>query len=407
MSIRATKPELEQLFKIVRLDQKRKARYLDKPHMWYKHKAQASEKMGLSRTTIDKYLDTYSAMPEKPKKTIPAYFVEWDETDCAKVVTNLYYDVKLKDLNKTGKRVYSILREAWKARGKKDPLTFDLQDFLYFFGSPENPPYADFVDPETGAVEFNTAVAVRVAMRQSKDSDIRGLIAAKDPRFQPVKREIGRKRHWYLGKDQIIRVSGCINEPDTLIFDYIGILTGSRGNATRKLKATDIHRAANTITVFEEKIAKRKGGLVDKKIFDFSMDLVMQYVMDFNLKGALFANSLQTYNNRLTQAGKEAEIEFEEPLTSHMLKHTCVTQMLLHDVPIDVVSEYTRTEPKTLMDFYRGGGEQRIDEHILCIAEKPINWLEWFKQIHPYFVDRYKRIKPLVQKVDGFKPIGA
>jgi hypothetical protein len=373
--------------------------------MWYKRKALAAEKMGLSRTTIDKYLTQYSVMPEKPKKTVPQYFKEWTETDCARVVRNLYYDVKLRDLNKTGKRVYSILREAWKARGRKDPLTFDVKDFLFFFGSPENPPYADFVDPETGKVEYNTAVALRVAMRQSKDPDIRGLIAAKDPRFEPVKREIGKRRHWYLNKDQIIRWTGSLNEPDTLIFTYIGILTGSRSNAIRKLKATDIHRAANTITVFEEKIAKRKGGLVDKKIFDFSMDFIMQYVMDFDIKGALFPSSLSAYNDRLTKAGKEAELELGIPTTSYILKHTCVTQMLLHDVPIDVVSEYTRVEPKTLIDFYRGGGEQRVNEHILCIAEKPINWLEWFKQIHPYFVERYKRIKPLVQKVDGFKPI--
>lgn len=126
--------------------------------------------------------------------------------------------------------------------------------------------------------------------------------------------------------------------------------------------------------------------------------------MDFDIKGALFPMSLADYNDRFTKAGEEAEIELGIPTTSYIFKHTCVTQMCLHDVPIDVVSEYTRVEPKTLIDFYRGGGEQRVNEHILCIVEKPINWLEWWKQIHPYFVARYNYLKQHFKKVDGFKP---
>jgi integrase len=408
--IRATKQELEKLFRILKLDPKKRERYPDKPELWFKGYSKASKELGRSRTTLYSWVRQYrniimeERVPEKPKKTIPQYFQEFDQTQCAETIRNLYYDPKTKDLNNTGKRIYSILREAWKVRGKKDPLTFDLNDFLFFFGSPKNPPYADFVDPQTGACEYNHAIALRFAMRLNKDADIRGLIAAKDPRFEAKKREKGLKRHKYLEKDEIIRVINCINEPDTLLFFYLGILTGSRGNALTKLKAEDIHRQANTITVFEEKIAKRKGGLVDKKLFDFSMSLIWQYIVDFDVKDRLFPTTLLTYNTRLHKAGQEADLPLEkQPLTSHTLKHTCVTQMCLHDVPLDVVSDYTRTEPQTLLDYYRGGGEQRIDQHILGIAERPISWRDWIREWHGYVVKRYEYIKQFAVKVNGFR----
>ena len=61
-------------------------------------------------------------------------------------------------------------------------------------------------------------------------------------------------------------------------------------------------------------------------------------------------------------------------MTTHILKHTCVTQMSLHGIDIDVISEYIGTDPKTLMDFYRGGGREKIRSQILDLPRKQETW---------------------------------
>lgn len=55
---------------------------------------------------------------------------------------------------------------------------------------------------------------------------------------------------------------------------------------------------------------------------------------------------------------------------SHMLKHTCITQMSLYNVDIDVISDYVGTDPDTIMKFYRGGGREKMRAQILGLERK-------------------------------------
>ena len=112
---------------------------------------------------------------------------------------------------------------------------------------------------------------------------------------------------------------------------------------------------------------------------------------------------MQSYNNRLKTASIEAGLPEPKYMTSHMLKHTCVTQMSLHGVDIDVISEYVGTDAATLMDFYRGGGREKIKAQILDLPRKQETWKAFILRLHPYFVARYNYLKPFAAKVDGIR----
>lgn len=358
--------------------------------MWYKRKAQAAAKMGLSRTTIDKYLDQYSMMPQKPKLTIPKYYAEWEQTECAQKIRERYWDRATDKLGSTGMWLNTYLRAAWKARGKKDPLTFDLEDFQFFFGTATQAPYPEFLDPQTNKIAFEKAVAVRFAMRMGKSRDL-----VNDPRFttRGLKREAGRKKHWYLEEDEIIRTVNCIKEADTLMFMYLDTLIGGRGGATLGLTVDRIHRKELFLMLYEPKVKRT----VEKDLFDFSLEFIWQYIIDYNIKDKLFPEDLKEYNKRLSQASKDAGLPEQKTITSHMFKHTCVTQMSLHGIDIDVISDYVGTDPKTLMDYYRGGGREKIRAQILDLPRRQETWKQFVQKIHPYFVARYDYLR-------GFKP---
>jgi integrase len=384
--------KLEQLFKIV---------HFDKASGKWKHKKEASEKLGLSRPTIDKWLAQYSqGMPEKPHKTEPKYFQEFAQTECAAKIKELYYDRQLQGLSATGQHIYGTLREAWRARIKKDPLTFDLEDFLFFFGTSTQAPYPSFVDPLTNKISFNRAVALRTAMRIGKARDL-----VNDPKFTTLglKREAGRRKAWYLEEEEIIKVVNCVNEPDTLMMFYLGLLLGGRFGALQGLRVGAIHRKEGFLTIFESKIAKRKGGIVEKDMFDFSLEFVWQYIIDFDIKERLFEWDIDEYNERFKRASNEAGLPKEKEMTSHMFKHTCITQMSLHDVDIDVISEYVKTDAATIMQFYRGGGREKIRAQILDLPRHQETWKQFVLRLHSYFVARYNHIKPYAKKVDGIK----
>ena len=398
MSLRISKEDLEKLFKIVRLDPKRKARYPDKPHMWYKYKAKASEAMGLSRTTIDKYLDQYPQLPEKPKKTIPKYYEEFEQTECAKRIKEIYWDRKENKLRRTGVIIYSILREAWRAKGKIDPLTFDLEDFLFFWGTSTQAPYPPFVDPLTNSIDFNKAIALRFAMRMGQARDL-----VNDPRFttKGLKREAGRKAFWYLEPHEIIQVVNSIKEIDTLMLMYSGILMGGRISALLPLTPDKIHRQIGIVEIYEIKIRQ----WVRKRFYEPEMSFLWQYIIDFNIQGKLFHWGELEYNRRFVKASQEAGLPASKRMTSHMLKHTCVTLMRLHGVELGTVSKFVDTDPKTLLDYYVGGTDQAIDEEIggIKATEKKKTWRELVVELTQYFKARYNYLKPYAQKVDGFR----
>lgn len=81
--------------------------------------------------------------------------------------------------------------------------------------------------------------------------------------------------------------------------------------------------------------------------------------------------------------------------------------MGLHGIDIDVICDYVGTDPKTVMEFYRGGGRQKVRTQILDLPSKPPKtWKQLWQELTPIFKARYEQIKGSFKPVDGIKPVG-
>jgi integrase len=408
---RVSQEQLKKLFDILKYDETTKS---------WKNISMAERQLGMSRPKIYRILKHYKERPEKPKKTTPAYFQEFEQTACSKKIVELTYDRNIKGLSSLGLNFKSVLREAWKARNKKDPLTFDLADYLFFWGTQSQAPYPSFVDPMTNKISFAKAVALRFSMRYGKARDL-----VDDPRFttKGLKRD-PQKKAFYLEEGEILGVVANLPCPDAVMLTYAGILMGGRfssfgGTNNRKtlgLKVGDIHRQALFLTLKEIKV----GETVEKDLFDFTLDFIWQYVIDYGIadvdpkiaansgaQGKLFSWDLKGYNKILSEASRKAGLPENKIMTSHMLKHTCITQMGLHGIDIDVISDYVGTDADTIMKFYRGGGRDKIRSQILNLPRKQETWKEFVQRIHPYFVEQYRTLRDRgTPTIFGAKPKG-
>ena len=412
MSIRIPRQKVEALFNI--LKKTRSGRW--------KNKTEASRKLGISRPTIDKILEMYpDGMPQKPKKMIPKYYADFDETEMAKKITNYYWDTARQGRSDRGEQVYSCAREASHIlavmkgqEGVQDLMYADENDYAVFWGTPDKSPHPDFVDPQTNKIYFGKASMLRMCMRLAGTQSSIGGNLIDDPRFdtRDLKRESGRHKKHYLTTEMIINVIGQIREVDTLILFFLGVLFGGRfsafaGKRTRLrkkmhvlggLKVEDIDYEAQIIELSEPKIKKTA---IEKDLpTPLVLELLTFYIKDFKIKGRLFKWTIGVYNNRLKKAGREANVPF--PLTTHKLKHTAITQMSLHGVDVDVIEDYVETDAKTIKDFYRGGGRKKIQQQIKGLKRKVVqSWSEYIEELMPYVLERYNYLKPFCVAEDG------
>lgn len=397
MSMIRIRPEkVEALYTIIKLDKGARKKYPDNPKKWWKNKAVASKTLGISRPTIDKIILIYpDGLPKKPKKMKPKYFDEFEKTKIWKKIKDFYWDHRLKGLTKRGDAVKTVAREMFRITKGKGFEYFDEDDLAIFWGTPDTPPHPDFVDPQTGKLAFAKASSIRMCMKLMK----RGHLVD-DPRFSTkgLKREAGRKKGWYLEMDHIIKVIGVIKEVDTLILFLLGILFGGRFNALQRIKVKDIDKEAEIIDVYESKVRRTvEKYLPSSKV----LELLTTYIDDFNIKDKLFRWSLHIYNYRLKVASKDAELPFL--MSSHILKHTAITQMSLHGVDVDVIEDYVGTEARTIRAFYRGGGDKKIKAQIRGEAFEYESWANFINRLMPYFFERYNYIKPMSISVDGIR----
>ena len=336
---------------------------------------------------------------------------QWETTTCFKaIVEKLPKTVKTvevaghKELRLTSKGMQynSPLYRVYMLEGKHDPLTFTLPIWLKYWGTqPKNEDscHPEFKDSETHRIQYAFAIAFRWAMKNSINPDVKDVIITGDGRFttDELKRKKGKHKGHYFSEEQCFMLPKAINRLDTLMLSYYGIIFGGRFEALNSLTPEKIDRVAHKLIVYESKISTE----VEKPIYEPETSFMWQYVVDqkIDMHKPLFGRSISQYNDELKATAKYFKqtnfpLSFL-PTTHTAFKHTCVTQMSLHGVRMDTISSYIHTDPNTLMEFYRGGSEEKIDEEIGGQAKerKAATWRTFVQTLTTAFNERYHELQ--------------
>jgi len=305
----------------------------------WKNISEASKRTGLSRPTIYSLLEEY---PEKPSKTKPKYV--------------------------------DVL-EGWKILNKKDPISWDKEDFTKIWNTDK------FISSEAGGFEEHYATSFHRLMRATERHDLLS-------KFVGHKRPPGGKKEWFLHDKENVDLCNNIEKPDVLVYDFAGQTWGARSSGMLATKVSDVHFEDHSITVYEPKTKQFVSKYPPIPFFK----LLAKYVKDFDLqpKDPLFPNSYGYYNDRLGKAGEKAGLK--KTVSTHILKHTFVSQGHRHNLSKETVIEMTGTEDRTLKKYYLSVSEKKIRHETQGIPLDTIPFYEWVAWLYPYFEQRYDEL---------------
>jgi len=351
----------------------------------WKGVVEACQALGVSRTTVWTALKLHEKEKLKPRALEPKYVEEFESSPIV-VDFKQKYKGKLKNFG----AYLSVGRNAWLHLNKKDPESWDEQDYLKLWN------WEGFRDETTGQIEFNDAVRLRKWMVHCKRFDL-----PKRDEFttKGLKKPKGAKKtHYIKTLDDMGRFINVIRYPDTLNLFEIGSQCGARFSSLKEIKPQDIDYSQNAINMYEPKVRK----YVIRKFNPCTLESLKKFIVDFDIKGdqRVFKRSIIEYNREFREAGKIVGIDFK--VTTHTaMKHTFVSQASAHDVSLEVVSEQCGTDPQTIREFYLGGLSKKMDAELLGVKEVKETWKEYIEKLHPFYVERYGQIKGAMTRVNG------
>jgi hypothetical protein len=345
----------------------------------WKGVSKAARVTKLHRDTVTRLLKDF---PTKPvKKIVPKYYEQFEETTGYK---RLEVELKHKPWFQDVKHV---VLEAFHFLGNKDPVYWTLEDVQKVRRD-----CLKLRSPDTNDIHPNNATELRRAIRVLNKYDLL-------PAFERVpKLPAGKKLEWFMEEPDLIKLIHVIRRPDTLLYLYTGVTTGARHSGTVTLAPERIKTSRGEMLIYE---TKRKT-YVPKVMPQCVIDLLNQYIIDFQFKGdqKVFPYGYAFYNRSLKAAGKNAGLTDET--TTHILKHTFVSQASFHGVSLDIISKQTGTDEGTLKKYYRAEDVRRARHELRGEDYGVISFPEWVeKTLNPHFVARYKEIKDRYVKVNG------
>lgn len=352
----------------------------------YKYGAftRAGKAFGVTRQNIYQLLDEHPESPERvsrKKRMEPAYAMDFEKTAAVK---------RMKELKKGIKRLSSYLsvgKQAWIILNKKDPATWDIDDYKLLWNHPK------LADKKTGKIAFNKAVALRQWMEVAKLYDLKN---SQEFDTRGLKREKGAKlTHWISEEQQFIDVINAFEYPDTLQMFNLGIQCGARHSSLKLIKPGDIMYSLGSIKMRETKTKQT----LQRDFLPDTLETLRYYIQHFNFKidDKIFPRSLNKINEDLKQAGEKAGIDFD--LTTHVgMKHTFVSFASLRGVSLEAVSTQTGTDPSTLMQFYAGTGKKKVRAELLGEPAPPPNWHHVMLRLQPIVRARFEAIKDAFNK---------
>jgi len=337
--------------------------------------SEASRRTALSRPTIYAILDKY---PEPPSKTKPKYVAEFEESEGYKLLKQRYE-------NRVGSTTFSKrtrhIMTAWKLLSKKDPISWTEEDYLKIWNTPQ------FIKKDIGFYEIY-ASSFHLMMKLTNNHD---LLSKEE--FKGYKLPTGKKKEWFLREPEIKETATKHTKPDCLLFEFAGIVWGARASAMLGVKVKDISFYDYSIQLFEPKMKKKANPYVSKYPPLALFRLLRRYVEDFNLKpeDSLFPRSYTYYNKALRTVGGQANLK--KKLSTHILKHTFVSQGHRHGLSRETIIEMTGTEDQTIKKFYLNVDEKKIRHETQGreLETKPFwKWID--EDIAPIFEQRYMEL---------------
>lgn len=334
----------------------------------WKNISLASKKTGLSRQTIYTILKNH---PQPPSKTKPKYVEEFEESEGYKLLKDLYEKTVAP---RTFKHRLSHIMDAWKALNKKDPISWSESDFKKIWNMEQ------FMAEGIG-FEEHYASSFHVLMKLIDRHDL-------IPKFRGHKQPAGKKKHWFLHDPEIITMIPCFNEIDTMLFTYSGMVWGARASAMLGVKVKDIYFEDHTVQIYEPKTKQYVSKYPPISLFR----LLKRYIKDFNLKpeDKIFPRSYDHYNQRLAEVGKCANLK--KTLSTHILKHTFVSQGHRHGLSRETVVDMTGTEDRTIKRYYLSLDEKKIRHETQGLELDVIPFHVWVEGLHAYFEKRYGQL---------------
>jgi len=340
----------------------------DKESGRWKGISKAAQVTQLSDETIRTILKQY---PEPPSKTLPIYVRDFYESEGYRILQEKY---GYKDYFKLVLIPTTI--QGFKILDKKDPISWTEEDFEKLWN------YPDLQDSMTKHIEFTKSVNLRRVVKAIGRADLL-------EKFTTKKRPPGTKRHWYLSDEDIIAVVVHIEEVDVLLSFYEGIATGARWSGLSTTRPDKINYEESILQIYEPKTKQ----WVDKYVPRFLLDLIVRYIGHFGIPDTerLYKRSYPVYCKRLEKAGKAGGVK--PTVSTHIMKHTFVTQACNRGVSLEVVSQQCGTNPKTLQDYYFGVNTKKMRHELLGENYKFKPFHVWLKKLHPYFARRFEEIK--------------
>jgi len=333
--------------------------------------SEASKKTGLSRPTIYSILEEY---PEPPSKTQPIYVEEFRDSEGCKEFIAKYGN------RGNYKTQLNLVRRAFVILNKKDPISWTKKDYQIIWN------HNKFVHPDLNAIPEATATAFHNLMRVTDKTEF--LLQFKGKKFPK-----GKKKEWFLEEDEIIGIASKLQCNATLLLLGLGTVKGGRFSALVQGTPNNINMKDSVMLDYEPKRKQYLTRYVSRPI----MKLLQDYIKDYKIKPKekLFPHSYDYYNTNLSEAGEKAGIK--KTVSTHIMKHTFVTQGSRHGVSAEIISEQTGTELRTLTAHYRAKNPKKARHELLGEQTDVVPFYEWIRGLEPYFRENYERIK----KQDG------
>lgn len=342
--------------------------------------SEAERKTGLSRQTIVDFLQEHPTA--KPTRKIqPKYEEKWEKTVGYEELTE--YFRKFKDVKSaTLKKYMRTAKEGWRFLKNKDPISWDLDDFLKL---KENPKWKDLkaakqmgLKPEDARMSFDKATALRNVMEALGHKEWQDYLPTKK-----LKRTKGQKVDWWFRKNEVRAITAAIEDFSAKMLFLMACYTGSRIMTYLRAEFGSLNLSVKGNETWAAYETKTSRGTVTKELNTKLVDHLKHYISVMKQSGRaerhdkIFPRGIGFYSKQLKEAAKRTGLCTTGPdpnnpkkivddlmhghrVSWHMTRHTFASQLLAEGASLEhIMKQGPWASSDTLITYY--GGAERAE----------------------------------------------